>query len=172
MPWEPLRNMITGAIDRHIGWWLLASAVSLVAGWLLPVMTLRQLFVLRDEVSILGAIGRLFEGGEYGLFVIVFLFTVLFPVFKLAVALLVWRRLAVPDDDLHRLLGWVEAFGRWSMLDVFVIALFVVVVKISAFSDVDIHIGLYVFAAAVLLSIVVVRRVVDMARRQSPAGKD
>ena len=83
-----------------------------------------------------------------------------------AVALLVWRRLAAPDDDLHRLLGWVETFGRWSMLDVFVIALFVVVVKISAFSDVEIHLGLYVFAAAVLLSIVVVRRVVDMARQQ------
>ncbi len=158
--------MITGIIDRHIGWWLLTSAGMLVAGWLLPVMTLRQLFVLRDEVSILGAIGRLLDGGEYVLFVIVFLFTVLFPVLKLAVAALVWHRLATPHDGLDRLLGWVEAFGRWSMLDVFVIALFVVVVKISAFSDVEIHAGLYVFAAAVLLSIVVVRRVVALARRR------
>jgi len=156
----------TGAgawFDRYLGLWLALCAVLLVAGWLLPAMTLQQLIILSDEVSILGAIVRLAEVGDYALFAIVFVFTVAFPVAKLVVALLVWRRLHRPAPNLRRMLDWVEAFGRWSMLDVFVIALFVVVIKISALSDVTVHVGLYVFAAAVGLSIVVIRRITRLA---------
>lgn len=159
----PAANRFAARFDRHLGTWLLIAGLLLAAGWVLPAMTLRQLIVLSDEVSIMGAILRLLDGGEFALFALVFTFTVVVPSAKLAIAFLVWRRLAAPRPHLERLLGWVEAFGRWSMLDVFVIALFVVVVKISAFSDVTIHAGLYVFAAAVGLSIVVVRRIARQA---------
>lgn len=155
---SPLDRFQARLIDRHLGLWLAAAAFLLIAGWLLPAMTLRQLLIFSDEVSILGAIWRLFAEGEYGLFVLVFAFTVIFPAAKLTVAGLAWRRRGT-DETARRWLAWAERFGHWSMLDVFVIALFVVVVKLSAVSDVTIHAGLYVFALAALLSIVVVRRV-------------
>lgn len=152
--------------DRLLGLLLLAAALALLAGWLLPVMTVRTLLVFYDEVSILTGAMRLLESGDYALFVLIVLFTVVLPVGKLVVAWLTWAWLSVDDLRVRRLLGWIEAIGRWSMLDVFVAAMLVVVIKLSLISDVVIHAGLYVFIAAVILSMVAVRRIATLAQRR------
>lgn len=152
--------------DRCLGLLLLAAAGALLAGWLLPVMTVRTLLVFYDEVSILTGAFRLLESGDLALFVLIVLFTVVLPVGKLIVAWLAWSRLRIDDPRVRRLLGWVETIGRWSMLDVFVIAMLVVVIKLSLVSEVEIHAGLYVFIAAVILSMVAVRRIAALAHRR------
>ncbi len=153
-------------LDRFIGLLLLASAAALAAGWLLPVMTVRSLLVFYDEVSILTGAFRLLESGDYAIFVLIVLFTVVLPVGKLVFAWLAWSRLKVDDPRVRRALHWVEAVGRWSMLDVFVIAILVVVIKLSLVTDVEIHAGLYVFVAAVVLSMIAVRRIAVLAHRK------
>lgn len=153
-------------VDRLLGLLLLAAAAALLAGWLLPVMTVRTLLVFYDEVSILSGAFRLLESGDYAIFLLIVLFTVVLPVGKLAVAWLAWAWLRVDDIRVRRLLGWIEAIGRWSMLDVFVAAMLVVVIKLSLISDVEIHAGLYVFIAAVILSMVAVRRIATLAHRR------
>jgi paraquat-inducible protein A len=160
----PLAQRLGTAFDRYLGWWLLVTAALLVAGWLLPVMTVKTLVVFSDRVSILDGTFRLIDSGDPVLFVIVFVFTVLFPAVKLLLAGIVLYTLDRAPGRLHRLLGWIDGFGRWSMLDVFVAALLVVVIKLSLVSDVAIHAGLYVYAAAVALSILAVRRIVNRAR--------
>jgi paraquat-inducible protein A len=70
-------------------------------------------------------------------------------------------------SDHARLLGWLETFGRCSMLDVFMVVLTIVAVEVSIISDVTTHAGLYVFTAAVVLSMAVIRRLVVLARRAS-----
>ncbi len=151
-------------IDRYLGLLLAASIALLLLGWLLPVMTVRTLLVFYDEVSILTGILRLLESGDILLFLLIALFTVVFPVAKLALAFIAWRRLVAVSPHLRRTLGWVETLGKWSMLDVFVVALLVVVIKVSMVSDVQVHVGLYVFATAALLSMFTVRRVVRLAQ--------
>ena len=153
-------------LDRLLGLLLLAAAAALLAGWLLPVMTVRTLLVFYDEVSILTGAFRLLESGDIALFAIIVLFTVVLPVGKLTVAWLAWAWLRVDDARVRRLLGWIETIGRWSMLDVFVAAMLVVVIKLSLISDVEIHAGLYVFIAAVVLSMVAVRRIATLAHRR------
>lgn len=162
--------------DRILGLSLLVSAVLLAAGWFMPVMTVRTLLVFYDEVSIVEGALRLVESGDYLLVAIILTFTIVFPVCKLGLAFLVWRRLdfhapakGAPDELAHGELGkalrWVELFSKWSMLDVFVVALVVVIVKISLVSDVTIHAGLYVFCAAVMLSMFAVWRITHLAHR-------
>jgi len=90
---------------------------------------------------------------------------------KLVFAWLAWSRLKVDDPRVRRALHWVEAVGRWSMLDVFVIAILVVVIKLSLISDVEIHAGLYVFIAAVVLSMIAVRRIAVLAHRKLEEGR-
>ncbi len=94
-------------------------------------------------------------------------FTVAFPALKMLVALTLWYGADTRGPDLAGLLGWLETFGRWSMLDVFVVALTIVAIQISIVSDVTTHAGLYVFTAAVVLSMAGVRRLVILARRAS-----
>jgi len=152
--------------DRFLGLLLLAAAVALLAGWLLPVMTVRTLLVFYDEVSILTGAIRLLESGDYAIFLLILLFTVVLPVGKLVFAWLAWAHLRVEDPRVRRLLRWIEAIGRWSMLDVFVAAMLVVVIKLSLISDVEIHAGLYVFIVAVVLSMIAVRRIAVLAHRK------
>jgi paraquat-inducible protein A len=165
---SPLAQTSRG-LDRFLGLVLLGTAGLLVVGWLLPVMTIRTLLVFYDEVSILEGGLRLLDSGDYLLFLLIMAFTVIFPVCKIALAFLAWTSLHGADPRLARALGWIEALGKWSMLDVFVIALLVVVIKLSLISDVVIHIGLYIFAAAVIFSMLAVKRIAVLARRSVEA---
>ncbi len=151
--------------DRLLGLLLLISSALLVAGWFMPVMTVRTLLVFYDEVSIIQGTLRMIESGDYLLVAIIIVFTIVFPVCKLILAFLVWRRLDRPHSGLGQALRLVELFSKWSMLDVFVVALVVVIAKISLVSDVTIHLGLYVFCGAVMLSMFAVWRISHLAHR-------
>ena len=151
--------------DRLLGLFFLAVSALLVAGWTLPIMTVHKLVFFAEEVSILAAAGQLWDNGNTFLCVVVLAFSVAFPALKMLVALTLWYGADTRGADLAGLLGWLEAFGRWSMLDVFVVALTIVAIQISIVSDVTTHAGLYVFTAAVVLSMAGVRRLVVLARR-------
>lgn len=151
--------------DRLIGLVILAAAVLLVLGWTLPIMTVERLLFLTERVSILEGCLQLWAEGQYFLFAVIALFTIVFPLVKLAVALHLWYRADAGRPGLQRSLDWIESLGRWSMLDVFAVALVVVAVQISIVSDVSVHAGIYVFTAAVVLSMVTVRRIARLARR-------
>ncbi|HMB77740.1 MAG TPA: paraquat-inducible protein A [Kiloniellaceae bacterium] len=161
---EAAAQGLTGGRNWALGSLLVTAAASLLAGWIMPVMTVETLFVFNDQISILGACFHLLEDGELPLFLIVLVFTVIFPATKLAFAFDAWVRLRRADAKLLRSLHWLESLGKWSMLDVFVIALLVVVVKLSSVSDVTVHLGLYVFALAVILSMVSVKAIAVLAR--------
>ena len=41
-------------------------------------------------------------------------------------------------------------YGKWSMLDVLVVAILVSTVKLGSMANIEVHIGLYIFAMGVL----------------------
>lgn len=105
--------------------------------------------------SLLRTIRELREDGEWGLAVIIASFTLVFPIGKyLALAYVYLGRRERWRD---RLLLWVKNLGQWSMGDVFVVALMVVIVRFNgsvAELSVEPLSGLWVFASSVLLSMV------------------
>ncbi len=128
-------------------------------------MTVSKLLVLYDEVSILSGAARLWAGGYYVLFGVIVAFSIVFPAAKMSIAAFMWLRLDLARPGLARALDLIDGLGRWSMLDVFVVALTVVAVEVSLVSDVAIHPGLYCFTAAVVISMATVRRMSVLARR-------
>ena len=105
--------------------------------------------------SILGVIVKLFSTGDRFLGVVLVLFSVLFPVGKLA---LYWIA-AGCGPDLGRasgLLKWAHRAGKFSMAEVFAMALIVVVVKtLPGGSTAEVQWGAYVFVASVLGTILI-----------------
>ncbi len=150
--------------DRLLGGAILVAGVLLGLGWILPIMTVERFLFLTKRVSILDGSAELWAEGQYFLFSVIVLFTVIFPAVKLVLALYLWYQGDADSPALQRSLRWMEAAGRWSMLDVFAVALMVVAIQASLITDVAIHAGIYVFTAAVVLSLLVVQRMTVLAR--------
>jgi paraquat-inducible protein A len=127
-----------------------AASITLLLGLSLPVVTLRAGFT-HDTYSVLGGIADLMRSGEVLLALIVLGFSVFFPRAKLVVLA---RVLFHPADAARRarLVRTLERLGRWSMLDVFVIAILIGAVHLGILSEAHGEPGVYVFGAGILLA--------------------
>jgi len=132
---------------------LVSSALTLVAGLLMPVITINQMVFWKDSFSVLTGIRALYTEGHVALAVIVFVFSVIFPIIKLGTMFIVWLG-RFNHEEKKKALAWVSYLGKWSMLDVFVVAVTVVISKISSVMDAKAQAGIYVFAASIAMSIV------------------
>ena len=128
-------------------------------------MTVKRLVFLSDTVSVMSAIADLWRADQIFLALVVVVFSVVFPVLKLSVAVYVWYLADTADMFMQQLLNWLSELAKWSMLDVFVVALTVVAIQVSLVGDVLVNPGLYLFVSAILLSMIVIRRVTAAAKR-------
>jgi paraquat-inducible protein A len=130
---------------------LIAAALLLFGtGIFFPFFHVTKFWVFDDAVSVVGGIITLFRQGEYFLFAVLTLFTLVFPCVKLGLLAIVWLERAHDLARVRRLHGWVESLGKWSMLDVFVVAILIVAMKSAAVADIQIGVGLYLFTFSVV----------------------
>lgn len=135
--------------------YLLAAAIMYLPANLYPV--LRSRTVAGDEShTILGGVVALWRGGSWPLALLVFFASIVVPLLKLlAMALLlasVHARTSWRLHDRARLFRLLEFVGRWSMLDIFVVALLVALVRLRSLATMDAGPGALAFAAVVVLS--------------------
>ncbi len=132
---------------------LLVALACLVVGLTAPLLTLEKMYFFENTVSLLSTIKELFEQGEWFLFVIIGFFSLCVPLLKITSLLLILNLSYPKGSFLDNVLHVIEIIGKWSMLDVFVVALLLVSVKLGALAKVEVHYGLYAFALSVLLTI-------------------
>lgn len=150
---------------------VVVSATLVVVGLLLPslrfeasdragkfVSLLRGLPTHRD-FTLLGGIVELARSNPL-ISILLFVFTVVFPMFKLVV-LYAWAAETASSKGVSkneklpsRWGALSESLGKWSMLDIFVIAIIVVTFK-SVGMKVTLGVGVYAFCAAIGLSLVI-----------------
>ena len=118
-----------------------------------PLFTLEKFYFFSNTVSVLSALASLLDEGHLLLFFIIFTFSIVFPLFKLIVMLYIWNSEA--GAIIQKLLKVIHHLGKWSMLDVFVVALLVVSIKFDQMAEMQVHYGLYLFLGAVLLSMLI-----------------
>ena len=161
--------------DRLLGVALFAYAALLTVGWLVPIMTVRRLLFFEDRVSVIQALDVLWERGQFLLFFIMLIFSMLLPLAKIFLALRLWRGADARGEKFETSLTRAEILGRWSMLDVFLMALAVAAVNLSLIADVHLHWGLYALAGGVVLSLIATTRMSVIAgriRREALAEAD
>ncbi len=84
----------------------------------------------------------------------IFLFSVVFPMVKLVALLVLWF-VKVAARRRVTILHWLSVLGKWSMLDVCVIAMVVVIVKAGGLITAQARVGLYVFGLAIVASMLI-----------------
>lgn len=129
---------------------LLASAL-LVAGLVMPMMTITKLVFFSNSFSVLMGVYELLLEGQILLFILVAGFSIVLPVVKIAVLFRLLVKPASHSEQVNKLLHLMHEYGRWAMLDVMVVAILIVTVKLGAIASIEVHSGLYVFGLAVLL---------------------
>lgn len=132
---------------------LIACAAGLLFyGLQAPILTLEKFYFFTNTVSLLSALQLLAQEAEWGLFALIGTFSVAFPILKLLMLLLIWNFEPAQGERHRRHLHWLSEYGRWSMLDVFVVALLVVSVKLGMMAEARVEFGIYAFAASVILT--------------------
>jgi paraquat-inducible protein A len=134
---------------------LVSAAVLYVPANLLPVMHTHTFFSDDDDTIMSGVISLLHEG-SWPLALLVFVASIVVPLLKLLA--MGWLLIAVarqsPGNALQRskLFRLVEFIGRWSMLDVYAIALLVSLVQIRSLANIHAGPGALAFGAVVVLT--------------------
>ena len=152
-------------VDRLVSLALFASATLLTVGWLVPIMTVRRLLFFEERISVIQALEVLWERGQFLLFFIMLIFSMLLPLVKLFLALILWRGVDARRKKFETSLKRAEILGRWSMLDVFLIALAVAAVNLSLIANVHLHWGLYALVGGIVLSLIATTRMSIIAAR-------
>lgn len=131
----------------------IAALALFVPANLYPIMTM-QYMGLYKEVTIYDGVLSMFNDGMWFTAVIVFLASIVIPVVKI-VGLLTLVILAHTKREralAFRLHGLIDRVGRWSMLDVFLLAIMVAMIKFGSFATVTLGVGSIVFTIVVLLT--------------------
>ena len=122
---------------------------------IVPILSTELPGESRTDTIFSGILG-LFQSGSWGIALIVFVASILVPVLKIVgitVLLLAARRNPPPyRRGLTRLYAALDLIGRWSMLDVFLVAFLAGAVHFGALANVQPQPGIIAFAAVVVLT--------------------
>lgn len=131
---------------------IIAASISLALGLTLPGIRLTRFYFFSTEYSLISTVYTLISRNQIFLGTVVFIFSIMLPVFKLGYLLVLTT---MPDDILrqYRHLKALEWLGKWSMHDVLVLALMIFFIKSQGVYDAKSLSGVYFFTAAVLFMI-------------------
>jgi paraquat-inducible protein A len=134
---------------------LLTASVLYVPANVLPIMHTGSLYGSQSD-TIMSGIVYLWHAGSWDLAVIVFVASIVVPIAKIvAIAVLlvsVQRRSDWQPLQRARLYRWVEFVGKWSMLDVYVVALLATLVHFQGLASITAGAGAVAFGAVVVLT--------------------
>jgi paraquat-inducible protein A len=139
---------------------LIASYILFIPANVLPIMHTSSLFGAQSD-TILSGVVYLWTSGSWYLAVIVFIASILVPSAKvLALTLLaitVQRRSTWDPLQRTKIYRIVELVGRWSMLDIFVVAILVALVQHRSLATIRAGGGAVAFGAVVVLTMLAAR---------------
>lgn len=162
---EGLRLMCARCETSLEGWWrrlggnhwTLALALAAIVLYV-PAMTLPFLRIERlghaHESNLPAGVRALYIQGHWLVATVVLVFSIVTPVVKLGLLLLLsQRRWRLPERSRAATYRLVEHLGRWGMLDVLLVAVLVAFVKLGGLVEFRAGGGLAIFASFVLCSL-------------------
>ena len=149
-----LRGKSKRSLIWVVFWWVL-GVCAFVPAMTLPMLETRML-LRRSDDTILEGVVKLVEHGSYLVAAVVFLASVAIPLAKLATIALLAASVRggghLSAGRKHQLLEIVEFIGRWSMVDIFVVAILTALVNFSFIATVKPGPAAFAFALSVIFT--------------------
>ena len=155
----PARIVRTNSIE--VTWALLIAATILyIPANVLPIMSVYMLGSGQPD-TIVSGVFHLWDSGQWPLALIVFFASIVVPLMKLItlsfLLITIQRQSRWRQQERMRLYQIIEYLGRWSMVDVFVIAILVGLVQFGNLARVEANAGSFSFAIVVVLTMLAAR---------------
>jgi len=146
----------------QLRWLLVFTSLLLIAGFVMPMLTITKFMMVSNSFSIVSGIWQLLKDGQLFLFILVASFSLVLPIAKIGLLFNLLHPDTTHPNRRKKLLQLMHDYGRWAMLDVMVVAILIVTVKLGAIASIEVHSGLYIFGLAVLLIMFITHQVIDM----------
>jgi len=142
----------------------LSATVTLILGLITPILMVtihKEVEYLGDIVlsfeskGVIGSIVKLYESGDIVVAIVILLFSVVVPGLK--VLSLLFVSIFMESNFAHSIVKFFKMIGKWSMVDVFVVAVFLVYLTANKgdVSRAEVEVGLYFFLSYVIVSMFV-----------------
>jgi paraquat-inducible protein A len=121
---------------------------------LLPVLRVESTLNGTRQSTIISGVVQFWQEGDYPVALIIFIASVMIPVLKFfaIVMLCLGARFGYWPRALTQLYRITDYIGRWSMVDVFVVAILVGVVQLGSVMTINAGEGIFAFAGVVVLT--------------------
>jgi paraquat-inducible protein A len=131
----------------------LTALIFYIPANIFPFMTI-EMYGKSNSSNIWNGVIQLADGGSFAIAAIVFLASIVIPFVKLII--LFYLSLSAGNNKnpqmKSRLYFMVEAIGRWSMLDIYLLAVLVAILKLDHWTHVTPEIGSVLFAGVVIFT--------------------
>lgn len=168
---EAVRTFTDWLADRvfRSPWFILAVTLTsgsfYILGLTRHLFISEQFFIVEKEVTLLSSIRLLFDNDENFLGTIIFIFTIVFPIFKYI--LLFLSLLIKEQQQINRLNKWMSIISKWSMLDVYIVALLLLNMKFdSRIVNMELKEGVIWFSLSIIL--IMVAMMIPQRRKEHP----
>jgi len=135
---------------------VIAAIIFYIPANVLPIMTVTSMGSVESDTILSGVI-YFIETGMWPIALVIFIASIFVPVLKLAIIIFLLLSVQIKSKwrpkDRTRLYRMIEAIGRWSMVDIFVVTLMVALVKLGSLADIEAAPGAVHFAAVVVITV-------------------
>lgn len=142
------------SLQRVWAFWV-AGVLAYIPGNLYPIM-ITDSFSGKSASTIVEGVAALLHHGSYAVAIVVFVASIVVPVAKFVIiawlALTVQLRWRVSEQRRIEAYEVIEFIGRWSMVDVFVVAALAALIQVGGLMSVEPGIGINAFALSVMFT--------------------
>lgn len=135
--------------------YLLVGVIAYIPANITPIMSTTS-FTGNSEDTIMSGVFSLISSGSYFVAAVVFVASICIPLLKFLIIVLLALSLQfawdMSDHTRHRLHGLTEFIGRWSMIDVFVVAVLAALIQLGAILTITPGVGINAFAVSVVFT--------------------
>lgn len=156
--YAPLHQRKTASLERTLAF-LIAATILYIPANVLP-MTITESVLGYQQDTIMSGVIYFWHSGDYLVASVIFMASIFIPLLKLVILALLLaavylqrsRRIQLLPAHCAILYRIVEFIGRWSMIDVFVVALLAALIQIHSLATILAGAGSVAFGAVVVLT--------------------
>jgi uncharacterized paraquat-inducible protein A len=146
------QRFLSGFEAALIALLFLTAIGATLTGLFTPALHVERFWFFSRDITILSGIRQLIEGGQPVLGGLILFLSVAVPLGKALTGLLITAFVRESGPALAAMLGVFSALGKWSLSDVFILAIGVIVIDGQLLTTANLGPGIYAFGLGAILS--------------------